>query len=134
MKILRKSGKIALLRCPHKGGKKPDFAKAFTIGVDHVKQLDEDGKTVGKSMNSFASQNFSFKPLNKDDTFDGIKVASVELEAHLHDTNGTLRVKAFTFCNAGNSSFGDDTFAVQNGSLKVLIEVRRESDPQHVCN
>lgn len=123
MKILRKSGKIALLRCPHKGGKKPDFAKAFTIEVDQVKQLDEDGKTVGKPMNSLASQIFSFKPLNKNDYFDGIKAASVELEAYLKDTNGTLRLKAYTFCNAGNSSFGEDTFAVQNGSLKVLIEL-----------
>jgi len=134
MKILRKSGKIALLRCPHKGGKKPDFAKAFIIEVNHVKQLDEDGKTVGKPMNSLASQTFSITPLNKDDYFDGIKAASVELEAYLKDTNGTLRLKAYTFCNAGNSSFGEDTFAVQNGSLKVLIEVRREGDPQYVSN
>lgn len=123
MKILRKSGKIAILRCPRKGGKKPDFSKAFTIGVYHVKQLDEDGKPVGKPMNSLASQDFIFKPLNKEDTVDGIKAASVELEAHLKDTNGTLRIKTYTFCNAGNSSFGDDTFAVQNGSLKVFIEV-----------
>ncbi|XP_020617809.1 uncharacterized protein LOC110055747 [Orbicella faveolata] len=123
MKILRKSGKIAILRCSRKGGKKPDFSKAFTIGVDHVKQLDVDGKPVGKPMNSLASQDFIFKPLNKEDTVDGIKAASVELEAHLKDTNGTLRIKTYTFCNAGNSSFGDDTFAVQNGSLKVFIEL-----------
>lgn len=134
LKILRKSGKIALLRCPHKGGKKPDFTKAFTIEVGHVKQIDEDGKPVGKPMNSLESQYFSFTPLNKNDNFDGIKAASVELEAYLKDTNGTLRLKAYTFCNAGNSSFGNDTFAVQNGSLKVLIEVRREGDPQYVSN
>ena len=123
MKILGKSGKIALVRCPRNGGKKPDFSKAFTIEVDHVKQLDEDGKSIGKPMNSLASQDFRFTPLNKEDTFDGIKAASVELVAYLKDTNGTLRIKTYTFCKAGNSSFGDDTFAVQNGSLKVFIEV-----------
>jgi len=124
MKILRKSGKIAILHCP-KGGKKPDFSKAFTVAVDQVKQLDKYGHLVGKSMNSLANQDFRFSPLNKDDTVDGIKAASVELEAHLKDTNGTLRIKTYTFCNAGNSSFADDTFAVQNGSLKVFIEVCR---------
>lgn len=124
MKILGRSGKIAILRCPRKGGKKADFNKAFTIEVDHVRQLDEDGKSVGKSMESLASQDFRFTPLNKEDSSDGIKAASVELEAHLKDTNGTLHIKAYTFCNAGNSSFGNDTFAVQNGSLKVFIEVR----------
>ena len=123
MKILGKSGKIAILRCPRKGGKKPDFSKAFTIAVDHVKQVDQDGKPVGKPMNSLASQDFRFTQLNKDDSIDGIKAASVELVAHLKDTNGTLRIKTYTFCNAGNSSFGNDTFAVQNGSLKVFIEV-----------
>ena len=124
MRILHKSGRIAILRCPRKGGKKPDFGrKAFTIEVDHVKQLDKDGNSVGVPMNSLANQNFSFTPMNKEDSIDGIKAASVELKAHLKDTNGTLRIKTYTFCNAGNSSFGDDTFAVQNGSLKVFIEV-----------
>lgn len=123
MKILSNSGKIAILRCKRKDGKKPDFSKAFTIQVDHVKQLDEEGKPVGKPMDSLAKQNFSFTPLNKDDSSDGIKAASVELKTNLKDTNATLRLKTFTFCNSGNSSFGDDSFAVQNGSLKVFIEV-----------
>ena len=99
-----------------------------------MKQIDEDGHLVGKSMNSLANQDFRFSPLNKDDTVDGIKAASVELEAHLKDTNGTLRIKTYTFCNAGNSSFADDTFAVQNGSLKVFIEVCQARFSQHVWN
>ena len=123
MRIRGKSGKIAILRCPRKGGKKPDFSKAFIIEVNHVKQLDKDGKSVGVPIDSLANQNFNFTPVNKEDIFDGIKAVSVELKAHLKETNGTLRIKTYTFCNAGNSSFGDDTFAVQNGSLKVFIEV-----------
>ena len=123
MNIRGKSGKIAILRCPRKGGKKPDFSKAFTIEVDQVKQLDKDGNSVGKSVDSLASQNFSFTPLKMDDSSGGVKAASVELKAYLKGTNGTLRIKTFTFCNAGNSSFGDDILPVQNGSLKVFIEV-----------
>lgn len=134
MKILGKSGKIAILRCPRERGKKPDFSKAFTLEVDYVKQYDEDDKPVGKPMNSLESQDFTFKPLNKEDTVDGIKAASLELEAYLKATNATLRIKTYTFCNSGNSSFGDDTFAVQNGSLKVFIEVCGACDSQHVSN
>lgn len=134
MKILVKSGKIAILRCSRERGKKPDFSKAFTLEVDYVKQYDEDGNPVGKPVNSLASQDFTFKPLNKVDKFDGIKAASLELEAYLKATNATLRIKTYTFCNSGNSSFGDDTFAVQNGSLKVFIEVCGAYDSQHVSN
>ena len=123
MKIRRRSGQIAILRCKRKDGKKPDFSKAFTIEVDHVKQLDQDSKPVGKPIESLVSQDFNFTSLNRGDSYNGTKAASVELEAYLKDVNATLRLKTFTFCNAGNSSFGGDTFSVQNGSLKVLIEV-----------
>ena len=134
MKILRKSGKIAILRCRRERGKKPDFSKAFTLEVDYVKQFDKDGKVVGKPVKNLASQNFTFKPLNKEDTIDGIKAASVELEGYLKDTHATLRIKTYTFCNSGNSSFGDDTFVVQNGTLKVFLEVCGAYESQHVSN
>lgn len=126
MKALGKSGKIAIVRCG-KGKKKnygkADYGKAFSIEVDYVKQLAKNKTSVGKPMKSLANQDFTLSPLNKSSSFQGLKAVHLNLKAYLKEPEAWLRVSAYIFCEEGNITFGEETFGVQNGSLKIFLKV-----------
>ena len=126
MKVLGKSGKVAIVRCGK--GKKKDYgkakyAKAFTIEVDYVKQVDGNDKSVGKSVNSFAKQNFTLSSLNRSASLQGIKAVHLNLKAYLKEPKAWLSVSAYILCEKGNFTFGNETFGVQNGTLKIFLKV-----------
>ena len=126
MKVVGKSGKVAIVRCG-KGKKKDfgkaDYGKAFTLGVDYIKQLDNDGKSVGKPLNSLASQDFNISALNSTGSYQGLKAAHLKLKAYLKDPKAWFHVMIYIFCEAGNITFGNETFEVQNGTLKFFMKV-----------
>lgn len=118
MKVLGKSGKVAIARCSK--GKK---GKAFVLGVDHVRQLASNGSKVGKAAEDFTGQAFTLDTLNRSARYQGFKVQSLKARAFLAGPKAWLRVSLYIFCQAGNITFGDEEFTVQNGSLKLFLEV-----------
>ncbi|KAL9963225.1 hypothetical protein ACROYT_G032403 [Oculina patagonica] len=121
MKVKGKSGKVAIVRCGK--GKKKDYDKAFTFEVDSVKQLGRNGSKVGKDVNSLANQDFTFSALNRSGSYQGLRATSLNLKAYLKDPQAWLQLSLYIFCQAGNITFGDETFGVENGTLKFFIKV-----------
>ena len=68
---LDKSGKCAFRR-KGKDGKKRDLNKdAFVIEVDYIKQKCNQGRDVGKPVNSLANQQFNISSFNKSASYQG---------------------------------------------------------------
>ena len=115
------SGKVEFVRRGSDG--KFDFSKAFTLEVDYVFQKDKDGNDVGKRVNNLASQVFSFSDLDEDAEYQNISAVNLNLDSFLTAPEATLKLEIYIFKHAGNVTFGNETFQVENGTLKLLIKV-----------
>ena len=115
------SGKVEFVRRGSDG--RFDFSKAFTLEVDYVIQKDKDNKDVGKAVNNLASQVFSFSDLDEDAEYQNISAVNLNLNSFLTAPEATLELEIYIFKDAGNVTFGDEIFQVQNGTLKLLIKV-----------
>ncbi|XP_078354973.1 skeletal aspartic acid-rich protein 2-like [Oculina patagonica] len=120
-KIKGRSGKVEFVQKGSDG--KFDYAKAFTLEVDYVKQKDEDGGDVGKAVNSLASQDFTFSALKQNAVYQSIPAVNLNLDAFLTAPEATLKLELYIFKQAGNITFGNETFLVENGTLKILIKL-----------
>lgn len=120
-KIKGRSGKVEFVQKGSDG--KFDYAKAFTLEVDYVKQKDKDGGDVGKAVNSLASQDFTFSALKQNAVYQSIPAVNLNLDAFLTAPEATLKLELYIFKQAGNITFGNETFLVENGTLKILIKV-----------
>ncbi|KAL9963224.1 hypothetical protein ACROYT_G032402 [Oculina patagonica] len=120
-KVRGSSGKVEFGR---KGsGGKFDQTKAFTLEVDYVTQLDKDFKEVGKKVNNLASQEFTFSPLKQNAVYQNLSAVNLNLDAFLTAAKAWLKLEVYIFKEAGNVTFGDEVFQVQNGTLKLLIKL-----------
>ena len=115
------SGKVEFVRRGSDG--RFNFAKAFTLEVDYVIQKDKDNGDVGKAVNNLASQVFSFSDLDEDAVYQNISAVNLNLDSYLTAADATLKLEIYIFKEAGNVTFGDEIFQVQNGTLKLLIKV-----------
>ena len=115
------SGKVEFVR--RGSDRKFDFTKAFTLEVDYVIQKDKDNNNVGKAVNNLASQVFGFSPLDEDAFYQNISAVNLNLDSYLTAAEATLKLEIYIFKEAGNVTFGNESFEVQNGTLKLLIKV-----------
>lgn len=115
------SGKVEFVRKGSDG--RFDYSKAFTLEVDYVIQKDKDINKVGKDVNNLASQVFSFSALDEDAVYQNIPAVNLNLDSYLTAAEATLKLEIYIFKEAGNVTFGNETFEVQNGTLKLLIKV-----------
>lgn len=119
--VLGNSGKVRFVQKGSDG--KFDYAKAFTLEVDYVTQIDNGGKDVGKKVNNLASQVFTFSPLNQNAEYQNVSAVNLNLDSYLSGPQATLKLEIYIFKEAGNITFGDENFQVANGTLKILITV-----------
>ena len=115
------SGKVEFVR--RGSDRRFDFSKAFTLEVDYVIQKDKDDNNVGKAVNNLASQVFSFSDLDEDAFYQNISAVNLNLDSYLTAAQATLKLEIYIFKDAGNVTFGDEIFQVENGTLKLLIKV-----------
>ena len=130
-KILGQSGKIRLVYIG--SNTEGDFSDSndnqLTFEVDSIYERDAQGDEVGKtsakkhSLNSLASQEFTFTKVDNVSYYQGIKVINVNLTAYLNGPQATLDVMVFLFLEDGNVTFGNESFAVFSGTLKFNIKV-----------
>ena len=118
------SGKVEFVKRGSDG--RFDFSKAFTLEVDYVIQKDKDNRDVGKAVNNLASQVFSFSALDKDAVYQNISAVNLNLDSYLTAAEATLKLEIYIFKEAGNVTFGNEIFQVQNGTLKLLVKVCSE--------
>ena len=101
----------------------------LTFEVDEIKEKDSQGNVVGKtgpkkhSVNSLASQSFTFSKVDNVSYYQGIKVINVNLSAYLSGPQATLDVMVFLFLESGYVTFGNESFSVYKGTLKFNIKV-----------
>ncbi|XP_068705272.1 skeletal aspartic acid-rich protein 1-like isoform X1 [Montipora foliosa] len=121
-------------------GKKPNFAKAgFHLELHSLKQQNGSGGDIGRSINSFAGQPFHILPLNRTASFQGISAASLEVTTMLKYFHANLSLQLFVFKEEGNITFGNESYGVQNGSIKMFIKLENftfcdgQKDNQSMC-
>ncbi|XP_068736645.1 skeletal aspartic acid-rich protein 1-like [Montipora capricornis] len=113
---------IFLKRIPD--GKKRDFVKAgFHLELYSLKQLDAIEKPVGISINSFASQRFHVLSFNRTASFQGISAASLVATTILKHLDANLTLQLLVFKEEGNITFGNESYGVQNGSIKIFVKL-----------
>ena len=101
----------------------------LTFEVDEINEKDSQENVVGKtgpkkhSVNSLASQSFTFTKVDNVSYYQGIKVINVNLSAYLSGPQATLDVMVFLFLESGNVTFGNESFSVYKGTLKFNIKV-----------
>ena len=130
-KILGQSGKIRLVYIGNntEGNFSDSNDNQLTFEVDSIYERDAQGNEVGKtgpkkhSLNSLASQEFNFTKVDNVSYYQGIKVINVNLTAYLDGPQAALDVMVFLFLEDGNVTFGNESFAVFNGTLKFNIKV-----------
>ena len=111
------SGNFSIFRCGR------NRKKAFVIGLDFIKQLNKTGGEVGKTLYSLTKQKFTFSKQITKIRYQGLDVMKLELEATHKDLGAKIHTAAFIVCQAGNITFGDEAYAVKNGSLKLIFTV-----------
>ncbi|XP_068752087.1 skeletal aspartic acid-rich protein 1-like isoform X2 [Montipora capricornis] len=113
---------IFLKRIPD--GKKRDFVKAgFHLELYSLKQFDASENAVGTSINSFASQRFQVLSFNRTASFQGISAASLVATTILKHLDANLTLQLLVFKEEGNITFGNESYGVQNGSIKIFVKV-----------
>ena len=118
-KVHGQSGKITLTQ----------GSESLTCEVDSIGEVDASGVDIGRSgkdkhgVNSLASQPFSFSSVNKDAYYQGIKAINVNQSSKLEGPGANMEIMIYLFLEDGNITFGNESFAVFNGSLKFNIQV-----------
>ena len=100
-----------------------DFTKAFTLVVDYVIQKDKDNNDVGKPVNNLANQVFNFSALDEEAVYQNISAVNLNLDSYLTAAEASLKLDIYIFKEAGNVTFGNESFEVQVGTLKLLVKV-----------
>lgn len=101
----------------------------LTFEVDKIEEIDSQGGAVGTtgakkhSVNTLASQTFTFSKVDNVSYYQGIKVINVNLTASLAGPQATLDVMVFLILENGNVTFGNESFSVFKGSLKFNLKV-----------
>lgn len=132
VKVNKKSGKVFFLRSRRK---KDVSKKAFEIALERIKQLGEDGKPVGKPIESLANQDFNISRLDRSAKLGNLNAAKLDIKAFLKDPQAYVRIELYILCQGGKVTFGDDEIELKNGSMKFYVTVCRfTNDLLHVLN
>ena len=110
--VLGQSGKATITR----GGKQ------LTMQVDYLSEVDVQGNEVGKvtsskhSVNSFATQAFTFSPL-RDVVYQNVSAKEFTFETPIYDI-GKLRLDTLLIGDDGSVGTETETWSVRPGDLK----------------
>ena len=102
-----------------------DNEDLLSFELDEIKEKDADGNEVDDkhSVDSFDDVNFQFSPVRKISKFQGVSVINVNLSSNLDGPKAKLGLMVYLFLEAGTVRFGNETFAVQPGTVKFNIKV-----------
>ena len=102
-----------------------DNEELLTFEVDEIEEKDSDGNEVDDkhSVKSFDDVEFTFGHVDRQAMFQGLPVIKLNLSTYLSDPKANLEIIVYMFRAAGNVDFGNETFAVQSGTVKFNIKV-----------
>ena len=109
---------------------KDDNKDLLSFELDELKEKDADGNDVDDkhSVDSFDDVIFQITPVGKRSKFQGLSVLNVNLSSsNLDGPKAKLGLIVYLFLEAGTVRFGNETFAVQSGTVKFNIRVRIKS-------
>ena len=99
----------------------------LTFELDGIEEKDADDNDVDDkhSVDSFDDVKFTFGKVNKKSTLNGIRVTTVSLSTNFDDQKASLEIIVYLFNEPGSVKFGNETFAVQSGTVKFNIKVSK---------
>ena len=99
----------------------------LTFELDGIEEKDADDNDVDDkhSVDSFDDVKFTFGKVNKKSTLNGIRVTTVSLSNNFDDQKASLEIIVYLFNEPGSVKFGNETFAVQSGTVKFNIKVSK---------
>ena len=99
----------------------------LTFELDEIEEKDADDNDVDDkhSVDSFDDVKFTFGKVNKKSTLNGIRVTTVNLSTYFDDQKASLEIIVYLFHEPGSVKFGNETFAVQSGTVKFNIKVSK---------
>ena len=99
----------------------------LTFELDEIEEKDADDNDVDDkhSVDSFDDVKFTFGKVNKKSTLNGIRVTTVSLSTNFDDQKASLEIIVYLFNEPGSVKFGNETFAVQSGTVKFNIKVSK---------
>ena len=102
-----------------------DNEDLLSFELDEIEEKDSQGNDVDDkhSVKSFDDVKFTFGLVDRQATFQGIPVIKMNYSAYLSDPDATLEIIVYLFRGAGTITFGNETFAVQSGTVKFNIKV-----------
>ena len=102
-----------------------DNEDLLSFELDEIEEKDSQGNDVDDkhSVKSFDDVKFTFGLVDRQATFQGIPVIKMNYSAYLPDPDATLEIIVYLFRGAGTITFGNETFAVQSGTVKFNIKV-----------
>ena len=102
-----------------------DNEDLLSFELDEIEEKDSQGNEVDDkhSVKSFDDVKFTFGLVDKQADFQGIPVIKMNYSAYLPDPEATLEIIVYLFRGAGAIEFGNETFAVQSGTVKFNIKV-----------
>ncbi|XP_078347530.1 skeletal aspartic acid-rich protein 2-like isoform X2 [Oculina patagonica] len=97
----------------------------LSFEVDEIEEKDSDGNEVDDkhSVKSFDDVEFTFGHVDRQFMFQGIPAIKLNLSTYLSDPKANLEIIVYMFRAAGSVSFGNETFAVQSGTVKFNIKI-----------
>ncbi|XP_015757532.1 PREDICTED: skeletal aspartic acid-rich protein 1-like isoform X3 [Acropora digitifera] len=106
------------------GGRKQDLGKnGFQLELRYLKQKDGSGGETGEQINTFADHTFNLTSFNKTAKVDGVDAADIKATTNLKRYNAKLSVRIIIFKAEGNVTFGNESYGVQTGTIKLFIKV-----------
>ncbi|XP_074606804.1 skeletal aspartic acid-rich protein 1-like [Acropora palmata] len=107
------------------GGKKQDLGQTngFQLELRHLKQKDGSGKDTGEPITTFANHTFSLSSFNRKAEIQGVKAADIKATTNLKKYHAKLSVRIIIFREEGNVTFGNESYGVQMGTIKLFIKV-----------
>ena len=115
----RENGTVGIYRCKDK-----DKNKALFLELAFINQLAQNGSIVGKAVdNSLFKKIFTFSKKLTEMKYQGLYVVKLEVSASYQDLGASLSAAAYVACEAGNVTWGEETYNVEKGSLKLIFTV-----------
>lgn len=102
-----------------------DNEDLLSFEVDEIEEKDSEGNEVDDkhSVKSFDNVKFTFGLVDRQADLQGIPVIKMNYSAYLPDPEATLEIIVYLFRGPGTITFGNETFAVQSGTVKFNIKV-----------
>jgi len=97
----------------------------LSFELDEIEEKDSDGNEVDDkhSVDSFSDVDFQFSRLNSNFKLQGVSTINVNLSTYLDDPKANLDIMVYLFRESGKITFGNETFAVQAGTVKFNIKI-----------